>query len=179
MGESGHHEPWSPGTVHSGIPESPELRSRGSPNPRNSGAGIPRNSGTPEPEIPGTPELRSPACRNMTKSHFRLMPKKVKVPISASRKKPGSDFGRAEKSRKMTLAESKKSRIRRQTSSDFPAKKIGQRGAYARSRKHLFVQFFSLSPHKQDHCREKKLPGDSISLGVYSEFKGSQLGLSL
>ena len=155
MGESGHHEPWSPGTPEPGFP------------------------GTPEPEIPGTPELRSPAFRNMTKSHFRLMPKKVKVPISASRKKPGSDFGRAEKSRKMTLAETKKSRKRRPTSFDSPAKKIGQRGAYARSRKHLFVQFFSLSPHKQDHCREKKLPGDSISLGVYSEFKGSQLGLSL
>ena len=160
---------------------------QGSPNPRNSGAGDPRIPGTPEPGFPGTPELRSrrspelrsPAFRNMTKSHFRLMPKKVKVPISASRKKPGSDFGRAEKNRKMTLAESKKSRIRRPTSFDSPAKKIGQRGAYARSRKHLFVQFFSLSPHKQDHCREKKLPGDSISLGVYSEFKGSQLGLSL
>ena len=146
MGESGHHEP-------------PELRSRGSPNPRNSGAGIPRNSGTPEPEIPGTPELRSPACRNMTKSHFRLMPKKVKVPISASRKKPGSDFGRAEKSRKMTLAESKKSRIRRQTSSDFPAKKIGQRGAYARSRKHLFVQFFSLSPKNRIIAEKKSCRG--------------------
>ena len=140
---------------------------QGSPNPRNSGAGDPRIPGTPEPgfpgtpepEIPGTPELRSPAFRNMTKSHFRLMPKKVKVPISASRKKPGSDFGRAEKSRKMTLAESKKSRIRRPTSFDSPAKKIGQRGAYARSRKHLFVQFFSLSPKNRIIAEKKSCRG--------------------
>ena len=142
MGESGHHEP-------------PELRSQGSPNPRNSGAGIPRNSGTPEPGIPGTPEFRSRACRNMTKSHFRLMPKKVKVPISASRKKPGSDFGRAEKSRKMTLAESKKSRIRRPTSFDSPAKKIGKWSAYARSRKHSIFQFFSLSPKNRIIAEQK------------------------
>ena len=176
MGESGHHEPWSPGTVHSGIPESPELRSRGSPNPRNSGAGIPRNSGAGDPRNSGTPEpgfpkydkVPFPAHAEKSQSPNFGEPKKAGIRLWPSRKKSENDFGRDEK--------------KSETETDLfrlPSEKNWTKRCLRAFAEAPLCPIFFAKSKKQDHCREKKLPGDSISLGVYSEFKGSQLGLSL
>ena len=154
-----NNDPLNPGTPEPGIPGFPELRSRGSPNPRNSGAGIPRNSGTPEPGLPKYDKVPFPAHAEKSQSPNFGEPKKAGIRLWPSRKKSENDFGRVEK--------------KSDTETDLfrlPSEKNWKMECLRAFAEALHFPIFFAKSKKQDHCGAKKLVGDSISLGVYSEF---------